>query len=152
MRLKQLGANNERLTIKWLQQSVSELRKQLVDLQQIASNAMRDVMIRTQSLEDLATLRSDFQQLKLEMTALRERQQTDEGHIHELRETLQQQEQDFNHALLTFTESKNNAASENQEKSQSMDTTEPDLSSKSRTEQVRIINLKFLQIVFLFLS
>uniref|UniRef100_A0A1A9WDX3 Uncharacterized protein n=1 Tax=Glossina brevipalpis TaxID=37001 RepID=A0A1A9WDX3_9MUSC len=99
LQTKHLGGNNERLTIEWLQQSVGELRKQLVELQQIASNAMRDVTTRTQSWEDLATIRSDFQQLKLELATLKERQQQTEVFLQELREETQQQEEDFRHLL-----------------------------------------------------
>ncbi|XP_013109646.2 protein scabrous [Stomoxys calcitrans] len=89
------SGNKERLTIEWLQQSVSELRKQLVELQQIASNAMRDVATRTQSWEDLTTIRSDFQQLKLELAALKEHQQQTDVYVQELREETQQQEEDY---------------------------------------------------------
>uniref|UniRef100_A0A1B0FF82 Uncharacterized protein n=1 Tax=Glossina morsitans morsitans TaxID=37546 RepID=A0A1B0FF82_GLOMM len=99
LQTKHLGGNNERLTIEWLQQSVGELRKQLVELQQIASNAMRDVTTRTQSWEDLATIRSDFQQLKLELATVKERQQQTEVYIQELREETQQQEEDFRRLL-----------------------------------------------------
>lgn len=137
MGMRQLGGNNERLTIRWLQQSVNELRKQLVDLQQIASNAMRDVMIRTQSLEDLATIRSDFQQLKLEVTALRERQQNNEQYVHELREELYQQEQDFKHALLTISGGQERSSGEQEETTPSTDNDGQDLSPKSNEQQVR---------------
>ncbi|XP_073846390.1 scabrous [Musca autumnalis] len=87
--------NKERLTIEWLQQSIGELRKQLVELQSLASNAMRDVATRTQSWEDLTTIRSDFQQLKLELAALKERQQQTDVYVQELREETQQQEEDY---------------------------------------------------------
>lgn len=95
-----LSNNKERLTIEWLQQSIGELRKQLVELQQIASNAMRDVTTRTQSWEDLATIRSDFQQLKLELAALKERQQQSDVYIQELREESEQQEEEFQHFII----------------------------------------------------
>lgn len=95
------GSNNkERLTIEWLQQSIGELRKQLVELQQIASNAMRDVTTRTQSWEDLTTIRSDFQQLKLELAALKERQQQTDVYVQELREETEQQEEEFQHFII----------------------------------------------------
>ncbi|KAI8117174.1 Protein scabrous [Lucilia cuprina] len=94
------SSNKERLTIEWLQQSIGELRKQLVELQQIASNAMRDVTTRTQSWEDLTTIRSDFQQLKLELAALKERQQQTDVYVRELREETEQQEEEFQHFII----------------------------------------------------
>lgn len=93
-------SNKERLTIEWLQQSIGELRKQLVELQQIASNAMRDVTTRTQSWEDLTTIRSDFQQLKLELAALKEHQQQTDVYVQELREETEQQEEEFQHYMI----------------------------------------------------
>lgn len=106
------NSNKERLTIEWLQQSVGELRKQLVELQQIASNARRDVATRTQSWEDLTTIRSDFQQLKLELAALKERQQQADVYIQELREETQQQEEDYKRLAMHSKQIRNNVAKE----------------------------------------
>ncbi|XP_017054300.1 protein scabrous [Drosophila ficusphila] len=98
LRSSQSG-NKERLTVEWLQQTISEIRKQLVDLQRTAGNVAKDVQQRSSTFEDLATIRSDYQQLKLELAAQRERQQQTEVYVQELREELLQQEQDFQHAL-----------------------------------------------------
>ncbi|XP_067631731.1 protein scabrous [Eurosta solidaginis] len=95
-----LNGNKERLTVEWLQQSIAELRKQLVELQDLASEASKSVSHRTQSYEDLATIRNDFAQLKLEVAALRERQQQNEVFIQELREEAVQQEEDYKRLLL----------------------------------------------------
>ncbi|XP_017008524.2 protein scabrous [Drosophila takahashii] len=99
LRSSQSG-NKERLTVEWLQQTISEIRKQLVDLQRTAGNVARDVQQRSSTFEDLATIRSDYQQLKLELAAQRERQQQTEVFVQELREEMLQQEQDFQHALV----------------------------------------------------
>ncbi|XP_017125711.2 protein scabrous [Drosophila elegans] len=99
LRSSQSG-NKERLTVEWLQQTISEIRKQLVDLQRTAGNVARDVQQRSSTFEDLATIRSDYQQLKLELAAQRERQQQTEVYVQELREEMLQQEQDFQHALV----------------------------------------------------
>ncbi|XP_037717236.1 protein scabrous [Drosophila subpulchrella] len=99
LRSSQSG-NKERLTVEWLQQTISEIRKQLVDLQRTAGNVARDVQQRSSTFEDLATIRSDYQQLKLELAAQRERQQQTEVYVQELREEVLQQEQDFQHALV----------------------------------------------------
>nr|AAA28880.1 scabrous protein [Drosophila melanogaster] len=99
LRSSQSG-NKERLTVEWLQQTISEIRKQLVDLQRTASNVAQDVQQRSSTFEDLATIRSDYQQLKLDLAAQRERQQQTEVYVQELREEMLQQEQDFQHALV----------------------------------------------------
>ncbi|XP_016957627.1 protein scabrous [Drosophila biarmipes] len=104
LRSSQSG-NKERLTVEWLQQSISEIRKQLVDLQRTAGNVARDVQQRSSSFEDLATIRSDYQQLQLELAAQRERQQQTEVYVQELREEVLQQEQDFQHALVRLQKS-----------------------------------------------
>lgn len=100
------NGNKERLTIEWLQQSVGELRKQLVELQTLASNAMRDINTRTQSWEDLTTIRSDFQQLKLELAALKERQQQTDVYVQELREETVQQEEDYKRLAMHIGQQK----------------------------------------------
>ncbi|KAH8300321.1 hypothetical protein KR044_012919 [Drosophila immigrans] len=91
------GGNKERLTIEWLQQSISEIRKQLVELQRTAGSVANDV--RHNGYEDLATIRSDYQQLQLELAAQRERQQQTEVIVQEMREELMQQEQEFKHQV-----------------------------------------------------
>lgn len=93
------SGNKERLTVEWLQQSISEIRKQLVELQRTAGNVAKDVRHSGGAYEDLATIRSDYQQLKLELTAQRERQQQTEVLVQELREEMLQQEQEYKHQL-----------------------------------------------------
>ncbi|XP_061399354.1 protein scabrous [Musca vetustissima] len=107
------GGHKERLTIEWLQQSVGELRKQLVELQSLASNAMRDVNTRTQSWEDLTTIRSDFQQLKLELAALKERQQQTDVYVQELREETEQQEEDYKRLVMHLNQKQTSVAKDN---------------------------------------
>ncbi|KAH8402372.1 hypothetical protein KR009_011597, partial [Drosophila setifemur] len=99
LRASQTG-NKERLTVEWLQQTISEIRKQLVDVQRTAGTLSKDVQQRSSTFEDLATIRSDYQQLKLELAGQRERQQQTEVFVQELREEMLQQEQDFQHALV----------------------------------------------------
>lgn len=93
------SGNKERLTVEWLQQSISEIRKQLVELQRSAGNVAKDVRHSGGAYEDLATIRSDYQQLKLEVAAQRERQQQTEVLVQELREEMLQQEQEYKHQL-----------------------------------------------------
>ncbi|XP_054737811.1 protein scabrous [Anastrepha obliqua] len=100
-----LSGNKERLTVEWLQQSIAEIRKQLVELQELGSDTSKSISHRTQGYEDLATIRNDFAQLKLEVAALRERQQQNEVFIGELREESLQQEEDYKRLLLRAAES-----------------------------------------------
>lgn len=100
MRDGHLGGNKERLTVEWLQQSIAEIRKQLVELQGLASEASKSISHRSQGYEDMATVRNDFTQLKLEVAALRERQQQSEVFVQELREEALQQEEDYKRLLL----------------------------------------------------
>lgn len=93
------SGNKERLTVEWLQQSISEIRKQLVELQRTAGNVAKDVRHDGGAYEDLATIRNDYQQLKLELAAQRERQQQTEVIVQEMREEMMQQEQEFKHQL-----------------------------------------------------
>ncbi|XP_017873085.1 PREDICTED: protein scabrous-like [Drosophila arizonae] len=93
------SGNKERLTVEWLQQSISEIRKQLVELQRTAGSVAKDVRHGGAAYEDLATIRSDYQQLKLELAAQRERQEQTEVIVQELREELLQQEQEYKHDL-----------------------------------------------------
>jgi len=93
------SGNKERLTVEWLQQSISEIRKQLVELQRTAGNVAKDVRHGGGAYEDLATIRNDYQQLKLELAAQRERQQQTEVIVQEMREEMMQQEQEFKHQL-----------------------------------------------------
>ncbi|KAH8365283.1 hypothetical protein KR084_007936, partial [Drosophila pseudotakahashii] len=153
LRSSQTG-NKERLTVEWLQQTISEIRKQLVDLQRTAGNVARDVQQRSSSFEDLATIRSDYQQLKLELNAQRERQQQTEVFVQELREEMLQQEQDFQHALVKLQKRKskegNSASVEeesgSQEASQEPTGLEPTADHKRRhcrfqSEQIRQLQL-----------
>ncbi|XP_023160429.2 protein scabrous [Drosophila hydei] len=94
------SSNKERLTVEWLQQSISEIRKQLVELQRTAGSVAKDVRHGGAAYEDLATIRNDYQQLKLELAAQRERQQQTEVIVQELREELMQQEQEYKHDLI----------------------------------------------------
>lgn len=102
------SGNKERLTVEWVQQSISEIRKQLVELQRTAGNVAKDVRHSGGAYEDLATIRSDYQQLKLEVAAQRERQQQTEVLVQELREEMLQQEQEYKHQLNANANAKAN--------------------------------------------
>ncbi|EDW02021.1 protein scabrous [Drosophila grimshawi] len=115
------SGTKERLTVEWLQQSISEIRKQLVELQRTASNVARDVRHGGAAYEDLATIRNDYQQLKLELAAQRERQQQTEVIVQELREELLQQEQEHKHQLNRQLNAKLNAMPKSLDQSASIE-------------------------------
>ncbi|XP_055858863.1 protein scabrous [Episyrphus balteatus] len=105
LRDSHIGGNKEKLTVEWISQSIAEIRKELSELQGVASKASKDVSQRTQNFEDLATIKSDFHQFKLELEALKERQQTTEVFVKELREDAIQREEDMRRILLNRDQS-----------------------------------------------
>ncbi|XP_055918937.1 protein scabrous [Eupeodes corollae] len=105
LRDSHIGGNKEKLTVEWISQSIAEIRKELSELQNLASKASKDVSQRTQNFEDLATIKSDFHQFKLELVALKERQQTTEVFVKELREDAIQREEDMRRILLNRDQS-----------------------------------------------
>lgn len=126
------SGNKERLTVEWLQQSISEIRKQLVELQRTAGNVAKDVRHSGGAYEDLATIRSDYQQLKLEVAAQRERQQQTEVLVQELREEMLQQEQEYKHQLNRQLNANANAKANGGEKAEQSASIEETSSSSSQ--------------------
>lgn len=126
------SGNKERLTVEWLQQSISEIRKQLVELQRTAGNVVKDVRHSGGAYEDLATIRSDYQQLKLEVAAQRERQQQTEVLVQELREEMLQQEQEYKHQLNRQLNANANAKTNGGEKAEQSASIEETSSSSSQ--------------------
>lgn len=131
------SGNKERLTVEWLQQSISEIRKQLVELQRSAGNVAKDVRHSGGAYEDLATIRSDYQQLKLEVAAQRERQQQTEVLVQELREEMLQQEQEYKHQLNRQLNAKTNGG-EKAEQSASIEETSSSSSQEVSQEVSRL--------------
>ncbi|XP_034107079.1 protein scabrous [Drosophila albomicans] len=129
------SGNKERLTIEWLQQSISEIRKQLVELQRTAGNVANDVRHNGGAgyYEDLATIRNDYQQLKLELAAQREKQQQTEVIVQEMREELMQQEQEYKHQLNRQQNAAKASAIAKQQQQQSASIEEYSSSSSSNS-------------------
>ncbi|XP_068145716.1 protein scabrous [Drosophila tropicalis] len=140
LRAAQSG-NKERLTVEWLQQSISEIRKQLVELQRSAGNMAKDVQIRSAGYEDLATIRHDYEQLQLELTAQRERQQQTEVYVQELREEIMQQEQDFRHQLNKQTQSQTRDSASIEETSQELSGDHKRRHCRFQSEQIHALQV-----------
>lgn len=141
------SGNKERLTVEWLQQSISEIRKQLVELQRTAGNVAKDVRHSGGAYEDLATIRSDYQQLKLEVAAQRERQQQTEVLVQELREEMLQQEQEYKHQLNRQLNANANAKTNGGEKAEQSASIEETSSSSSQEVSQEVSRFGFMLMI-----
>lgn len=75
----------EQKTVQWLSQAISEIRKEMAEVQQISSESSREFGHRRSLLNgELLKTRADIQSLKLEMESLRSRQETVEAHMADL--------------------------------------------------------------------
>lgn len=90
----------EHLTVDWLSQSIAELRTELSELQEASSNTSRHLQQRNIVLEDIAELRSDYAKMKLELIALRERQDDTDKIVHQLRNEAIQSADDLRKSRL----------------------------------------------------
>lgn len=92
---KSSSSNKERLTVEWLSESITELRTELSELQEASSNASRNSNRPSIFQEDLIELRNDFGKLKLEIEAIKLRQETTEQLVKELRSEAVQRDEDL---------------------------------------------------------
>lgn len=92
-------ANKERLTVQWLTKSITELRNELSELQDSSNKITRDLQQKNQILDDISGLRTDFQNVRLELESLRTRQETSEVLVKELRDELAQNAEDMQKAF-----------------------------------------------------
>lgn len=88
-------SSKERLTIDWFTQSIAEIRGELAELQEASSNTSRHLQQRNQCAEDIAELRDDFANVKLEFGAMRMRQGTIDQAIKDLQAETVQRDEDF---------------------------------------------------------
>lgn len=94
------SATKERLTIEWLSQSIAELRSELSELQEASSNTSRSLQQRNTVLEDITELRTEFDKLKLDLTAMKQRQEETNKIIRELRNEAIQSADDIRKSRL----------------------------------------------------
>ncbi len=88
-------SNKERLTVEWLSESITELRTELSELQEASSNASRNINRPSAIQEDVVELRNDFTKLKLEIDALKLRQENTERLVNELQSEAVQRDEDL---------------------------------------------------------
>lgn len=93
-------ASKERLTIEWLSQSIAELRAELSELQEASSNTSRSLQQRNTVLEDITELRTEFEKLKLDLTAMKQRQEETNKIVRELRNEAIQSADDVRKSRL----------------------------------------------------
>ncbi|XP_052873660.1 protein scabrous-like [Anopheles cruzii] len=91
--------SKERLTVQWLSQSIAEIRTELAELQATFGGGSKDAQFRNQLLEDLSSLRTEFGTAKLELEALRSRQEKTEVLVRELQEEAVQSADDIRRSL-----------------------------------------------------
>lgn len=94
------SSHNERLTIDWLSQSITELRTELVELQEATSNTSRILQQRNQYSEEIIELKEELTKFRLELNALKMRQENTEKIAKELRAEAIQTAEDFRRSRL----------------------------------------------------
>lgn len=95
-----VSSNKERLTVQWLSQSITELRSEVAELQDSSSSLSRSIQQKSLSREDIQDLRDENKRFKLELDALRSRQDQSEVLLKELREEAIQSAADLRKSLL----------------------------------------------------
>lgn len=89
-----VSPKKEKLT-QWLSSSIAELRSEISELQASASNLTRTCHQRNLFTEEIREIRDDMNTFKLELKAIKSRQDKTESMLHELREELVQSSEDF---------------------------------------------------------
>lgn len=87
-------AKKEKLT-EWLSSSIAELRLEISELQASASNLTKSCHQRNLFVEDMRSIRDEMNTFKLEMSAMKMRQDKSDVLLRELREEITQSTEDF---------------------------------------------------------
>lgn len=95
-----MSTNKERLTMQWLSQSITEIRSEIAEIQESSSNLSKNFQKKNLISEDIESLRSDLQNLRLELTAIKSRQDNTDVFVRELREEAIQSSEDLRRSLL----------------------------------------------------
>lgn len=88
-----VSPNKEKLT-KWLSSSISELRTEVAELQASASNLSQTCHQRNLFADDLQGIRDEIKTFKLEVNAIKSRQEKSEVLLRELREEITENSKD----------------------------------------------------------
>lgn len=101
--------NQEQLTVEWITQSISQFRKELIELREIALNS-------SMTINENCIQKKDLEDLNLEMKLLKEGQQTNSLLVQELRDEFQQNEDENQRSFIRLqTQSDNKDSKEHGE-------------------------------------
>jgi len=89
-----VSPNQEKLTT-WLSSSISELRTEISELQQSASNLSRTCHQRNLFADDLKSIRDEIKTFKLDINAIKSRQERSDVLLRELREEITENSKDL---------------------------------------------------------
>lgn len=90
-----MAGNKERLTVQWLSQSITELRKELAEVQQSTSSTSKDIQRKNIIMEDINDIKNDLNTIKLEISSMQARQEKTDILVRELREEAVQSAEDI---------------------------------------------------------
>lgn len=89
-----MSPNQEKLTT-WLSSSIAELRREISELQESASNLSQMCHQRNLFTDDLESIRDEIKTFKLEINAIKSRQEKSEVMLRELREEMTENSKDL---------------------------------------------------------
>lgn len=89
-----VSPKKEKLT-EWLSSSIAELRSEISELQASASNLTKSCHQRNLITEDIRSIHDDMNTFKLEMSAIKTRQDRSDVLLRELREEITHSAEDF---------------------------------------------------------
>ena len=98
--IAQNDSGKERVAVKWVAQSIGELRRQMAEVQQLSSDSSRESVQRSLGHEELQEAKAELQSLRLEVQSLRSRQEALEGQLVEVQTEAQQSLQDLRRSML----------------------------------------------------
>jgi SMC interacting uncharacterized protein involved in chromosome segregation len=89
-----VSPKKEKLT-EWLSSSIAELRSEISELQASASNLTKSCHQRNLFTEDIRSVHNDMNTFKLELSAIKQRQDKSDVLLRELREEITQSSEDL---------------------------------------------------------
>lgn len=89
-----MSPKKEKLT-EWLSSSIAELRSEISELQASASNLTKSCHQRNLFTEDIRSIRDEMNSFKLELSAIKTRQDKSDVLLRELREEITQSSEDL---------------------------------------------------------
>jgi hypothetical protein len=92
----------------WLSSSIAELRKEVSELQESASNLSQTCHQRNLFAEDLQNIRDEMKTFKLEVNAIKFRQEKSEVFLRELRDEIMMNSKDAFKSAVVGQQQKHN--------------------------------------------